>query len=252
VVGLHTNTAFLRRVVNSRAFSSADLDTALIERERAALFDAPPLPLAVSAAGIVAHALADERAQQDADPWSRRDGWRLHGVARRVFTLEHAQGGTDRVVLERTHDGGMVLVVGDERLVERLNFAARALGADRHEVQLGTRRLTLSAHAVGEQVTVFAPEGSAQLREVDVLAHAGDTAAEGGRITAPMPGKVVAFLAQPGDSVKRGQALAVMEAMKMEHTLSAPADGVVKALRFAPGEQVAEGEALLDFEAAAK
>jgi 3-methylcrotonyl-CoA carboxylase alpha subunit len=66
-----------------------------------------------------------------------------------------------------------------------------------------------------------------------------------------MPGKVVAYLAQPGQAVKRGQPLAVMEAMKMEHTLAAPADGTVKALRFAAGEQVAEGDALLDFEAAA-
>ncbi|MGA0610595.1 acetyl/propionyl/methylcrotonyl-CoA carboxylase subunit alpha [Caldimonas sp. KR1-144] len=246
IVGLHTNTAFLRRVVASRSFSGADLDTGLIERERAALFDTPPLPLAVAAAGIVAHALADERAQQDADPWSRRDGWRLHGVARRVFQLEHA-GGTDRAVLERTHDGGMVLAVGDQRLP----YDARPLGGDRHAVQLGERRVTLAVHAVGEQVTVFAPEGLAQLREVDLLAHAGDSAAEGGRITAPMPGKVVAFLAQAGDRVKRGQPLAVMEAMKMEHTLAAPADGVVKALRYAPGEQVAEGEALLDFEAGA-
>jgi 3-methylcrotonyl-CoA carboxylase alpha subunit len=88
------------------------------------------------------------------------------------------------------------------------------------------------------------------LREVDVLAHAGDGAAEGGRITAPMPGRVVAFIAQPGQRVKRGEPLAVMEAMKMEHTLSAPADGIVTALRYAVGEQVAEGEALLDFEVA--
>jgi 3-methylcrotonyl-CoA carboxylase alpha subunit len=109
----------------------------------------------------------------------------------------------------------------------------------------------LAVYAVGESVAVFAPEGAALLREVDVLAHAGDAAAEGGRLTAPMPGKVVAFLAQPGEQVKRGQPLAVMEAMKMEHTLAAPSDGIVRALRFAAGEQVAEGEALLDFEAAA-
>jgi 3-methylcrotonyl-CoA carboxylase alpha subunit len=150
------------------------------------------------------------------------------------------------VLLERSHDGGMSLVVG----AQRIGFATRALGGDRHEVRLDGRRVELAVHAVGEQVTVFAPAGSASLREVDVLAHAGDGAAEGGRVTAPMPGKVVAYLAQPGERVKRGQPLAVMEAMKMEHTLTAPSDGTVKALRYAAGEQVGEGEALLDFEAA--
>ena len=245
VVGPHTNAAFLRRVVNSASFANADLDTGLIERERAALFDAPPLALALAAAGIVARELAIEAAQQDADPWSRRDGWRLHGASTRVFALEHQHGGTDRVVLERRHDGAMSLLLGDQRI----GFAARPLGDDRHEVRLDGRRVVLAVHAVGEQVTVFAPDGSASLREVDVLAHAGDGAAEGGRVTAPMPGKVVAYLAQPGERVKRGQPLAVMEAMKMEHTLTAPSDGTVKALRFAAGEQVSEGEALLDFEA---
>jgi 3-methylcrotonyl-CoA carboxylase alpha subunit len=60
-----------------------------------------------------------------------------------------------------------------------------------------------------------------------------------------MPGKVVAFFVQSGDTVSKGQALAVMEAMKMEHTLSAPRDGVVEALLYAVGDQVAEGGELL-------
>jgi len=81
--------------------------------------------------------------------------------------------------------------------------------------------------------------------EVDPLAQAGDGAAEGGRLTAPMPGKVVSFLTQVGDRVLRGQALAVMEAMKMEHTLNAPHDGVVQELLYAVGDQVAEGGELL-------
>ena len=244
IVGLHTNAAFLRRVVNSSSFAAADLDTALIERERAALFDAAPLSLAVAAAGVAAHALALERAGEDADPWSRRDGWRLFGGAARRFELDHA-GAHHSVLLERGHDGAATLTAAGERLA----FASCPLGNDRYDLVLGERRLTLEVHAVGESVTVFAPEGSALLREVDVLAHAGE-AAEGGRLTAPMPGKVVAFLAKAGDQVKRGQPLAVIEAMKMEHTLNAPSDGTVKALRFAAGEQVAEGEALLEFEPA--
>jgi 3-methylcrotonyl-CoA carboxylase alpha subunit len=77
------------------------------------------------------------------------------------------------------------------------------------------------------------------------LAHAGDTQAEGGRLTAPMPGKVVSFAVKAGDTVSKGQPLAVMEAMKMEHTIAAPADGTVEELMFAPGDQVTEGAELL-------
>jgi 3-methylcrotonyl-CoA carboxylase alpha subunit len=60
-----------------------------------------------------------------------------------------------------------------------------------------------------------------------------------------MPGKVVSFAVKAGDKVKAGQALAVMEAMKMEHTISAPQDGTVAELLYAPGDQVAEGAELL-------
>ena len=66
-----------------------------------------------------------------------------------------------------------------------------------------------------------------------------------------MPGKVVSFAVQPGDKVAKGQALAVMEAMKMEHTIAAPADGVVAELLYAPGDQVAEGAELLKLASAA-
>jgi 3-methylcrotonyl-CoA carboxylase alpha subunit len=67
-----------------------------------------------------------------------------------------------------------------------------------------------------------------------------------------MPGKVVAFLAQAGDSVKAGQPLAVMEAMKMEHTIAAPRDGTVAELLYAVGDQVAEGGELLRLAAVAE
>ncbi|WP_428416773.1 acetyl/propionyl/methylcrotonyl-CoA carboxylase subunit alpha [Methylibium sp.] len=245
LVGPQHNVAFLRRVVGSPSFADADLDTGLIERERAGLFDAPALAPELIAAGVVAHALAQERVGEDGDPWSRRDGWRLHGSALRRFEIDHA-GVHLRASLHRSRDGAMQLQVDATAHA----FEARPLEGDRHDVLIGTRRLVLSAYAVGENVALFTPDGSAWVREVDVLAHAGDAAADGGRLTAPMPGKVVGFLVRAGERVLRGQALAVMEAMKMEHTLNAPSDGVVKGLRFAAGEQVAEGEALLDFEPA--
>ncbi len=246
IVGLHNNVGFLRRIAASKAFATADLDTALIERERDALFNAAPLPLEVAAAGVVAHALAAERAVEGSDPWSRRDAWRLHGAAVRRFDLE-AQGVRTSFMLERNHDGATWLVQG----AQRWPYLATARGAGRHDVNLGEQRWPLTVYALGERYAVYAPDGMAHLSEIDPIAHAGDGAVEGGRLTAPMPGKVVAFLAAPGDVVKLGQALAVMEAMKMEHTLTAPRDGTVQALLYAVGDQVLEGEELLRMESGA-
>ncbi len=248
IVGLHTNVAFLRRVAASASFANADLDTALIERERAVLFDAAPLPLEVAAAGVVAHALAAEAALAGADPWSRRDGWRLHGSATRRFDIQ-SQGAHHFFSLERSNvgnNGAQTLVMGTQRWpFKALQRAGDGAGANRHDVTLGERRWTLGVYATGERFSVFSPDGSAVVDEFDPVAHSADGAAAGGRLTAPMPGKVIAFLAAVGEAVKLGQPLAVMEAMKMEHTITAPRDGRIEELLYAAGDQVSEGGELL-------
>ena len=242
LMGPATNVAFLRRVVGSHAFATADLDTALIQREHAALFEAPPLAPELAAAAVAAHVLAAEAALEDADPWSRRDGWRLHGGAVRLLNLE--QGGTALPLrMERRHDGAVQLRVGAGGAA--LDFSAVALGEGRHDLRVGELRLTATVYQHAERYAVFTNSGSALLADHDPLAEAGAGAAAEGRLTAPMPGKVVGFLAQAGDTVQRGQALAVMEAMKMEHTITAPHDGVVEELLYAVGDQVAEGGELL-------
>jgi len=246
IVGLATNVAFLRRVIRTNAFATADLDTALIERERAALFDHAPLSLECAAAGVIAREVAGEVALQDHDPWSRRDGWRMYGGATRRFDLDIG-GARHAVTLHRLHDGALTLTVGDRSWP----FSSRALGNERHDVALGDRRWTVAVYAQGERITVFAPDGTLALQEVDALSHAGEGAAAGGRLTAPMPGKLVAFLAKAGEAVKAGQPLAVMEAMKMEHTIAAPRDGTVAELLYGVGDQVAEGAELLRLQAPA-
>ena len=243
IVGLQTNVAFLRRCAATNSFTHADLDTGLIEREKAVLFDQPGLPLRVSAAAVVAHTLAVEGATQDTDPWSARDGFRLFGSATRRFDL--AAGDTHHeVLLSRHHRGGMTLTVEGEAI----EFAVQSTDAETHELFLGTDRLRVKTYAQDERVAVFAESGSAVLTEVDLIAHAGDGPAEGGRLTAPMPGKLIAFLAKAGDTVTKGQPLAVMEAMKMEHTISSPRDGKVAELLFAVGDQVGDGAELLKLE----
>ena len=244
IVGLHTNVAFLRRVVACPSFATADLDTSLIERERALLLDQPPLALEIAAAGVVAHTLAKEAALEDADPWSRRDGWRLAGGARRHFDLAHA-GVMQAVALVRPHSTATDARWRLQTACGEWPLTARRHAADSFDINLAGRRLRLWVYVHGERVAVFAPEGSAVLRQIDAIAQAGEGAAEAGRLTAPMPGKVIAFLAAAGDVVTQGQALAVMEAMKMEHTLHAPRDGVVAELLYAVGDQVAEGGELL-------
>jgi 3-methylcrotonyl-CoA carboxylase alpha subunit len=246
IIGLQTNVAFLRHVVRSSAFSTADLDTALIERERAVLFEQEGLPLAVAIAGLIALEQSLAAKLHDADPWSRRDGWRLHGAARRGWLVE-TNGQQHTAGLLTQHGGVNLLELQGRKQV----LMTRPLAADEFEVGLDGERYRLKVYATADGVAVYGGQGHAILRLVDPVARAGDASGATGGLVAPMPGKVVSYLAKPGDKVQQGQALAVMEAMKMEHTLHAPHDGVVAEWHYAVGDQVAEGGALLRLEKAA-
>ncbi|AEF87661.1 Methylcrotonoyl-CoA carboxylase [Delftia sp. Cs1-4] len=247
IVGLATNVQFLRLVIASDAFATAKLDTALIEREKQHLFHQQRLPQAQAVAAAVAQVLQAERAQETADPFSRRDGWRSHGVAERRWDFRQGEAAVP-ARLRYLHDGALQLAVGEgESLAEGL-LSWQQAGDGAFEVQFAGQRLRAQVHVLGEQCHVFAPQGAAVLGLADPLAHAGEVQSEGGRLTAPMPGKVVSFAVKAGDKVSKGQPLAVMEAMKMEHTIAAPGDGVVAELLYAPGDQVTEGSELLRLE----
>jgi 3-methylcrotonyl-CoA carboxylase alpha subunit len=239
IVGLNTNVQFLRYVLRSPSFAQANLDTALIQREEALLFKQEPVGLAMAAACAIAQTLLHEKASEDSDPFSRRDGWHSHGLTLRRFEFEF-HGKAAKAELTYLHDGALQLALGD--VVGPLLFSPTAQGMD---VQFAGRRLTANVYQNGEIDHVFAAQGATQIIAMDLLAHAGESHVEGGRLTAPMPGKVVSFSVKTGDKVSKGQALAVMEAMKMEHTIAAPADGVVQELLYAPGDQVTEGSELL-------
>ncbi|MDO8278622.1 MAG: acetyl/propionyl/methylcrotonyl-CoA carboxylase subunit alpha [Burkholderiaceae bacterium] len=239
IVGLSTNVQFLRHVLRSPSFAQANLDTALIERERDGLFRQEAVGLPLAAAAAVAHVLQDERALADADPWSRRDSWRSHGAAVRAFGFEF-HGEAQRAELVCRHEGGLTLSVGG--VSGALSFRKEEGGL---LLDFADERRVAHVYRQGEFVHVFMVQGATQIRVVDPLTHALDAHADSGRLSAPMPGKVVSFAVKAGDRVTRGQALAVMEAMKMEHTIAAPADGVVQELLYAPGDQVAEGAELL-------
>jgi 3-methylcrotonyl-CoA carboxylase alpha subunit len=239
IVGVANNVQFLRQVVRSRSFALGDLDTALITREQDHLFGQEPIGLPLAGAAAIAQALADERAMQGADPFSRRDGWNSHGVRVRPFEFEF-HGERAKAELTYLHDGALALAIGN--VAGALSFSQTGEGL---VVDHAGQRLAARVYADGETDHVFAAAGATQIVNIDLLAHAGETHDEGGRLTAPMPGKVLHFNVKPGDSVHAGQVLAVMEAMKMEHAIAAPADGVVAELLYAPGDQVPEGAELL-------
>ncbi|MBV2161305.1 acetyl-CoA carboxylase biotin carboxylase subunit [Achromobacter denitrificans] len=249
IVGLATNVQFLRRVARTDSFAKAQLDTGLIPREEAVLFHQEPIGLALAVASAVAQTLLAEAAQSGADPFSRRDGWRSHGLVQRRFAFDF-HGEPAQALLTYQHDGALHLAVGEGADQVAGSLAFKAQGAECIDLQFADQRRTVSVYAQGETEHIFAAHGATEIIEIDLLAHAGETQQEGGRLTAPMPGKVVSFAVQAGDKVTKGQALAVMEAMKMEHTIAAPQDGVVAELLYAPGDQVTEGSELLKLAAA--
>jgi 3-methylcrotonyl-CoA carboxylase alpha subunit len=247
IVGLKTNVAFLERVVRSSAFAAADLDTGLIERCRAELFaPAPAASHELLAAAAVAELLeeadaAQARARASGDPhspWDAVDGWRLNqGSHHRIVFLEG----------ERRHD--VTVEFSPQGQALKIDGRAYALAGERSDA--GALRVRLDGHTyearavrVGRDWHVAGPGARAVLTLAEDLPAEDDERAPGS-LAAPMPGKVIALLVKPGASVTKGTPLLVLEAMKMEHTISAPADGVVKAIHFAAGEQVPEGAELL-------
>ena len=252
IVGLTTNVQFLRHVARSESFAQGRLDTALIQREAAVLFKQHPVGLALAAAADVAQTLLDERAAETSDPFSKTDGWRSHAEFGRRFAFEF-DGLHVPACLTYGHGGTLTLAVGegDAAMSGVLTFEPTSTVTGQGIIlTYAGQRAVVNVYRKGEVAHVHTQVGAAQIIAVDLLAHAGDGVAEGGRLTAPMPGKVVSFAVKAGDAVKKGQPLAVMEAMKMEHTIAAPIDGTVAELLFAPGDQVTEGAELLKLTAA--
>ncbi|KKW67765.1 3-methylcrotonyl-CoA carboxylase [Lampropedia cohaerens] len=250
IVGVPTNVQFLRRAIRSESFAHARLDTALIQREAQHLFGQTVWPEAFSVAVAIAHTLHQEAAACDADPFSRRDGWRGWGEAKRFFVFAR---GTRKfsAQLRYLRDGRLHLDID----LQSTNQSTPALssGALSYASVPGSSALAVTymdycarvtCYRDGNAIELFAPQGHDTITWVPPLGEDNEQA-EAGRLTAPMPGKVIAFAVKPGDVVRQGQPLAVLEAMKMEHTITAPHDGTVAELLFSPGDQVMDGAELL-------
>jgi 3-methylcrotonyl-CoA carboxylase alpha subunit len=240
IVGLATNVQFLRGVLRTESFATAQLDTALIERERAVLFDQEPLGLPLAAAAAITRMVAGDGTSTPLDPYAQRDGFRSHGEYQRRIDFEF-RGAEATALLTYRRDSSLWLEVGGVAGT----LVAHRLPSGEYELQFNGGRHVVNVYGSGAVAHVFTAQGATQITVIDRLAHAGESQAEGGRLTAPMPGKLLSFSVKAGDKITRGQPLAVMEAMKMEHTIAAPADGMVEELLYAPGDQVTEGSELL-------
>ncbi|OWT74380.1 MULTISPECIES: acetyl/propionyl/methylcrotonyl-CoA carboxylase subunit alpha [unclassified Achromobacter] len=244
VVGVHTNAAFLGRLMRDEAFATADLDTGLIERRRATLLPAPAAtPVAALALATAARLTQETIAAAHAapDPWAATDGWRVGGAYHRA--LDWLDGDTSRTVrVARTESGWTfeeVAAAGAQA------FSWQGKGA-RVRIQLGGRDYTADVLLEGESAYVFLDGATHVLVRNDPLAHAGEEAGDhAGDMSAPMPGKIIAIHVAAGDKVEKGQPLLVMEAMKMEHTITAGTDGEVTEIFHAIGDQVSEGAVLI-------
>ncbi|CAN7637823.1 acetyl/propionyl/methylcrotonyl-CoA carboxylase subunit alpha [Pseudoduganella sp. LjRoot289] len=261
IVGLAANIAFLKRLVEGQAFATADLDTGLIERNHEALFPAaqaaPAGALALAAVALIEaekEASAAQSGANAADPWGQALGWRMNTAYTRSLSFSDDYAAAlpskayDVQLTYRDSDWVFQLPAGPDSQPERLSLMSQQ--GSEFSIKLGDTAWHGSVRRDGDLFHVFTGGAHYALNYKDPMAHAGESEAEGGRLTAPMPGKVVAVLAEKGQSVKKGDPLVIMEAMKMEHTISAPHDGLVEEVLYAVGDQVSDGAPLLAFKAA--
>jgi 3-methylcrotonyl-CoA carboxylase alpha subunit len=245
VAGVTTNLRLLRSIAAHPGFATAELDTGFIARHAEALLaPAGAAPRAALAAAVL-RLLRDEPVTDPADPhspWGQASAWRLNGAGWQDFHL--VDGQTPCVI--RAH-------LGAATVLDLPGGAARIEGAawrgDELAFDLDGRRVRARVLRDGAALTVILEGAPHELRHDDPRAAPVAAEAAGGRVVAPMPGRVLQLLVAPGDRVARGAVLLVMEAMKVQMRIIAPAEGVVGAIRCAVGDLVEDGAELAVLEA---
>jgi 3-methylcrotonyl-CoA carboxylase alpha subunit len=243
VVGPHTNVEFLQRIVESEPFASGDLDTGLIERHHEALFAPVKKPFKEALALACGALLTREGGTaHGASPWDALSHWRLNGGYAQTLGWRSVED-DNAFTVTFARDGGTQTLEHDG-LREGFTWSSGS-GLHEYRATIGDARATGRVFIDGDTFHVFCLGHALAFEWQNLLAHAADAEHGEGRLTAPMPGKVIAVLVEPGTVVEKGTPLIVMEAMKMEHTIGAPAAGVVSEVLYAVGDQVADGAQLL-------
>ncbi len=243
--GVTTNRDLLVAILREPGFLVGATDTGYLARH-------DPAALAASAAPgtttVRVHALAAALARQARHRAEAPVLATLPSGWRNVFSapqrVTYAAAGEQYAVAYRVHGDTVTAAVNDTPLDAHVREAT----SDQVDLEVdGTRRI-YRVHQAGAGTYVDASDGSSALAETPRFGDP-EKLAPAGSLLAPMPGLVLRVLAEPGAVVRAGQPLLVLEAMKMEQTVSAPADGVLAELRAKAGEQVSTGQVLAVLEA---
>ncbi|MEW1835340.1 acetyl/propionyl/methylcrotonyl-CoA carboxylase subunit alpha [Microbacterium sp. NPDC079995] len=228
VLGFETNVPFLRALLEVPAVAAGDLDTGLIARELDGLVAAEDTVDVFAEAAL----LLDAAVPRGADPWRRADAWRMGPPAPRRYRL--ASGAHERTVE----------LVGDGVTVDGAVVAASVRpNGDRLAVRIGDRHVSTVAVVDGDSVWLAVRGRAREVRRVR-LDHRRDADASAvPELVSPMPGVVVTTSVADGATVSAGDAVVVVEAMKMEHVVRAEVAGTV-ALRVSTGDSVGRGQTL--------
>ena len=248
VLGVATNLGMLVRLARHPEFAAAAVDTGFIDRHRDQLLPGHrPAPGRALAAAAVARlvsraAAAGAAAAGSADPyspWAQCGGWRLGSEDHQELVFR--DGAEERTIVATARAGNWQLSLGGE--------VVSGTGERRPDGSMTVVLDGVRGHATvldhdSETAVLLAGE-IWPLVEIDPLAAREGADPGTGRLTAPMPGRVTQLLVAVGDTVRRGEPLMIIEAMKMEHTVAAPVDGTVEAVRFTVGDLVEEGAELI-------
>jgi 3-methylcrotonyl-CoA carboxylase alpha subunit len=254
IVGVTTNTGFLGNIARHPAFERGEVETGFIPMYQDDLIPAPSTPdneaLAFAALDILLtrDAEAAKHAANSNDPyspWNSTAGFRLNDDNHHGLILRHEGSDIPVKVHYRVAGYEIDMPDGSAIIASAEHDESGAIVASLNNVR---KRATVLRD--GNRLMIFRDGRSDRLEIFDPLAAAGGNEGAGGGLTAPMPGKIIAVMAKPGQSVTAGDKLVVMEAMKMEHTISAPVTGTVKEVFFDVGDQVDDGAELIAIEEA--
>jgi 3-methylcrotonyl-CoA carboxylase alpha subunit len=245
VRGIVTNIPFLSALVTHPSVAANSIDTGFIERELKTLAPAPPAAGDLELCAAVAAVLGDEQksAQTEAkSPW-QTFGWMPVGRRHREFTFRQGQVALQNVTL-RYGNGPSTLSIGDREF----EFASTMTGDGAFDLTLDGIKSRVVAVVEGHELYLRTRNGRFDLHWVDPFG--GETEEQDGedRIVAPLPGTVVALLAEEGATLEKGAPILTLEVMKMEQTLRAPFAGVLKAIKCKVGDIVQEGVELAEVE----
>jgi 3-methylcrotonyl-CoA carboxylase alpha subunit len=247
VAGPRTNLPLLRAIAAHPDFAAADLDTGFIARHAEALLAPPAAAPRAALAAAVLRLLRDEPVTDPTDPhspWGLATAWRLNGEGWQDFRLLDGEA----EVAIRAHLGSAFTLdlPGGPASVGGMRWDGDALSFTLDGASTRARVLR-----DGDALSVILDGATYELRHRDPRAPSGAADTAGGRVVAPMPGRVLDILVKPGEAVVRGAVLLVIEAMKVQMRIAAPSDGIVGAIRCAVGDLVEDGAELVTLEAPA-